>query len=61
MEYGRRLFFGVSRDLILQLGEGIGLPENCVRFDARMRWIIRQIFEIFGEILYLKVSKCDVF
>ena len=31
-------FFGGSRDLIQQLGEGIGLPKFSSRFDAKMPW-----------------------
>ena len=33
-KYDRIFFFDVSRDLILQLGEGIGLLEICSRFST---------------------------
>ena len=43
-------FFDGSRDLIQQLGEGIGLPESSSRFDAKMLWTIRLLgFSIFFD------------
>ena len=49
MEYSVDFFFGVSRDIILQLGEGIGLLENCVRFSAIWHWTIIVHFKTFCD------------